>query len=344
MSQSEENTGPAPEYPELSPLEAGSSQDDSDEDYFSNDVSETTSLNSSILDYEYENGRRYHRYRQGSYPMPNDETEQDRLDMMHHIYLMMLDGKLHIAPIGDNPQKILDVGTGTGIWAIDIANEYPSAEVIGTDLSPIQPQWVPPNCRFEVDDAASPWTFAPDSFDFIHSRHLSGALADWPEYIKQIYRALKPGGWMQLSEYATDVTSDDNSYPKECTIRTYLHLMNSAANKIGRVMNVAHTLKGIVDDVGFTNVSQKILKLPWAPWPSDPKMKELGRFTLLNCETSFEAFGLALLTRVVGMSADEALKLCQDARKELRNKKIHIYNLHHIIVAQKPLEDQGEDD
>lgn len=343
MSQSEENIDTAAtDHPELSPLEAASSQDDSDEDYFSNDVSETTSLNSSILDYEYENGRRYHRYRQGSYLMPNDETEQDRLDMMHHMYLMMLDGKLHLAPIGDNPQKILDIGTGTGIWAIDIANEYPSAEVIGTDLSPIQPQWVPPNCRFEVDDAASPWTFTKNSFDFIHSRHLSGALADWREYIKQVYSTLKPGGWMQLSEYATDVTSDDNSYPKECAIRTYLHLMNSAADKIGRVMNVAHTLKGLAEEVGFTNASQTLLKLPWAPWPSDPKMKELGRFALLNCETSFEAFGLALLTRVIEMDGDEALKLCQDSRKELRNKRIHIYNLHYVIIAQKPLEEEHD--
>ncbi|KAL1963768.1 hypothetical protein VTN77DRAFT_7834 [Rasamsonia byssochlamydoides] len=48
--------------------------------------------------------------------------------------------------------RILSLGTGTGIWAIQFANEYPSAQVIGTDLSPIQPPWVPPNCVFEIDD------------------------------------------------------------------------------------------------------------------------------------------------------------------------------------------------
>lgn len=31
---------------------------------------------------------------------------------------MLLKGKLHLAPL-DNPQEVLDLGTGTGIWAID---------------------------------------------------------------------------------------------------------------------------------------------------------------------------------------------------------------------------------
>ena len=52
---------------------------------------------------------------------------------------LILDNKLYLAPIEKNIQKVLDIGTGTGIWAIDFADEHPSATVIGTDISPIQP-------------------------------------------------------------------------------------------------------------------------------------------------------------------------------------------------------------
>lgn len=50
-----------------------------------------------------------------------------------------LDEQLHLAPIGPSPQRALDIATGSGIWAIDFANKYPSAVVIGTDLSAVQP-------------------------------------------------------------------------------------------------------------------------------------------------------------------------------------------------------------
>ena len=52
-----------------------------------------------------------------------------------------MNGKLFFAPIGDKPGRILDIGTGTGIWAIDVGDEYPDAEIIGTDISPTQPSW-----------------------------------------------------------------------------------------------------------------------------------------------------------------------------------------------------------
>jgi methylase of polypeptide subunit release factors len=65
-----------------------------------------------------------------------------RLDIMHHIYNMLLGGRLHAAPLDEErTQRILDVGTGTGIWAVEMADQFPQAEVIGTDLSPIQPSW-----------------------------------------------------------------------------------------------------------------------------------------------------------------------------------------------------------
>lgn len=42
------------------------------------------------------------------------------IDQSHHIYLMLLKGELHRAPVKD-PKRVLDIGTGTGIWAIDFA-------------------------------------------------------------------------------------------------------------------------------------------------------------------------------------------------------------------------------
>ena len=77
--------------------------------------SQTTSLASSAFEYEYENGRRYHSYKAGKYFAPNDEQEQERLDLLHHVQSMVLGGELHKSPLQE-PQRILDIGTGTGIW------------------------------------------------------------------------------------------------------------------------------------------------------------------------------------------------------------------------------------
>lgn len=51
---------------------------------------------------------------------PSVQKENDRLDICHKMIEVMLDGKMHLAPIAKDPQRILDVGTGTGIWAIEM--------------------------------------------------------------------------------------------------------------------------------------------------------------------------------------------------------------------------------
>lgn len=74
-----------------------------------------------MRNYVYENGRRYHSYRSGQYLLPNDETEQDRLDIIHHVFSLTLDGALCRTKL-EKPQAILDIGTGTGIW---VSFNYP---------------------------------------------------------------------------------------------------------------------------------------------------------------------------------------------------------------------------
>ena len=72
--------------------------------------------------------------------MPNDESELDRLDLSHQMFKITMGDKLYLAPI-DKPATILDIGTGTGIWAIEMGDDFPDSEILGTDLSPTQPTW-----------------------------------------------------------------------------------------------------------------------------------------------------------------------------------------------------------
>lgn len=122
------------------------------------------------------------------YAFPNDEAETDRLDMQHSMMCHLMGDKLFWAPINSSPQKVLDLGTGTGIWAIDFADMFPSAEVIGTDVSAIQPTWVAPNCNFVIDDAEQEWTFQPNSFDYIHNRNFVCSIRDWPRLVNQCFK------------------------------------------------------------------------------------------------------------------------------------------------------------
>jgi ubiquinone/menaquinone biosynthesis C-methylase UbiE len=58
-----------------------------------------------------------------AYLLPNDENEKDRLDIMHELMLTMMNRKLFLAPISLSPGRVLDLGTGTGLWAIDFGED-----------------------------------------------------------------------------------------------------------------------------------------------------------------------------------------------------------------------------
>ena len=247
-------------------LEPDTHSNNSDTDSaFDGNSSTSTSLASSILHYEYSNGRRYHGYRSGQYVLPNDEQEQDRLDLLHHIFLLILGGKLYDAPIPTTPHRVLDIGCGTGIWAIDYADENPSAEVLGTDLSPIQPSWVPPNAKFYIDDAESEWVYPPsEAFDFIHCRTMSGSITDWERLIGQCYTHLTPGGWLEFQEPIALCESDDGTIDGAVNMLYWQGLCNDAAASFKKEIRVGNTLKQRMEAAGFVDVHEKVVKVSFS--------------------------------------------------------------------------------
>jgi ubiquinone/menaquinone biosynthesis C-methylase UbiE len=261
----------APE-PATAPLEV----DDNDDSAIEFDLSsETESLNSLVTRFKFENGRRYHAFQAGRYAFPNDEEELDRMDLENEIFLMLLDGKLHHAPV-KGPQRILDLGTGTGIWAIDIADLYPSASVVGTDLSPVQPTDVPPNLQFEIDDFEQDWTFQRDSFDLIHWRLLLASVSDYPKLFRQAFQHTEPGGYLEIHDIDPGQYCDDGTLAKDSSSVRWGELFYEGCERAGRPIPPIESYKLMMERAGFIDIKEQILKRPSNIWPKDRMLKHIG--------------------------------------------------------------------
>jgi SAM-dependent methyltransferase len=158
---------------------------------------------------------------------------------------------------------VLDIGTGTGIWAIEFADEFPGAVVIGTDLSPIQPGFVPPNIKFYVDDFEQSWEFPEvGKFDYIHWRSLSGSTANWSKLYKQVYNNLKPGAWLEVQEYDAWVYSDDDvKMEKAPWTLEWCETVTRLSTQFGKPLNVGRFHRQWMQEAGFVNTEEWLVKV-----------------------------------------------------------------------------------
>ncbi|KAF4993550.1 hypothetical protein FGRMN_6409 [Fusarium graminum] len=298
-------------------------------------VTDTESLRSSILDYKWENGRRYHAYGDGTYWGPNDDRQQEAEDLIHELFRIVLGGNLYQAPIVDNPRNILDVGCGTGIWAIEMADMHPTAEVVGVDLSPIQPNFIPPNCIFEVDDINKEWTYPEDKFDFIHIRYMTGTVPDWAEFLTKAQRYLTPGGWIEHVEIWGDARADDDSMSPDSPLRTWVKIFEDVGKKIGNPFfwNPAHAFR----EAGLQHVSERQVKVPIGTWPKNKDLQKWGAWNRQFLLQGLEGFIIRSLTGLLGWKYEKAQIFLVDMRKELMNPKLHSYLLVTSVCGQKPL-------
>ncbi|KAK0620842.1 S-adenosyl-L-methionine-dependent methyltransferase [Immersiella caudata] len=302
-------------------------------------ASDWASISESILNYRHENGRRYHAYKDGKYILPNDDLEQDRLDLQHHLFLLTFDNLLYLCPAGRGDShalhNVLDIGTGTGIWANDLADEFPNAAIVGVDLSPIQSPFVPPNVRFEVMDIEEPWNFSGVQFDFIYSRMMTAALADWPSFFQQVYDHLAPGGWIELCDIAA-LKCDDGTLKEDSAMKRWVDMLLEGARSMGRPFDEAYKYREQLEAQGFVNVQERVFRWPQNQWPRNRKSKEIGMFTLENVGSGVEALSTAVYTRALGWPKERLDALIAEVRAEMKDTSIHAYWPIYVTYGQKP--------
>ena len=143
------------------------------------------SLASTARDLRFEHGRTY--AGRGTDPIPNDELNAEHEAFAHDLFLKLLNHRLYIAPIPE-PRKILDLGCGTGLWPLDMADRHPDAQILGLDINP-NDRFTPPNCELRIEDIRGEWMPDNRDFDLVHMRFLySFDVGDWPRLYQEIYR------------------------------------------------------------------------------------------------------------------------------------------------------------
>ncbi|EGU75581.1 hypothetical protein FOXB_13908 [Fusarium oxysporum f. sp. conglutinans Fo5176] len=284
--------------------------DDSGVDEATDNGSSTQSITSSILKYREENGRRYATFGSGEYLLPNDEDEQERL------------------------------GGASELLIMGSADEHPEAEVLGVDLSPIQPSmyallWntdsliteryksrIPLNCRFEIDDLEDDWTFK-HQFDFIFIRSMIASFKSWPDTFSKAFENLEPGGYIEVQDNVYPLASDDGTI-HNTDILKWSQLMVNAANEIGRSITVASKFKSMLEGAGFIDIVEIKKRIPMNRWPKHSRYKELGTWSCYMLHSSLEGISMGLLMRL-GLTVDEVHVLQAKVRRDLLSTKIHGY-------------------
>ena len=250
--------------------------------------------------------------------MPNDEDEQTRLQMLHGVYLYLFGGELTTVPL-DNPRKILDVGTGTGEWAMAMGDKYPDAEIIGTDIARIQPSAVPLNVFMEIDDAeeVGGWTWADDEFDMVHFRYMAGAFMDWKHIYTEAYKHLKPGGWVEVIDF-DDHKAVREFFDKEALVPKVLDAIAEAQRRSGRARSVKHLETESLAEVGFVDVRETDYDVPMGIWPDDSEEQRIGKHFLIAQLLAAEALCMRPLVQHLGWDPEDVKKVCSTAAQNLK--------------------------
>lgn len=108
-----------------------------------------------------------------------------------------------------------------------------------------------------------------EDFDFVHLRNMIPILKSPVTLLKQAYANIKPGGWVELQDVDGDVSTDDDSVPKDWPIKKFTDTLIQAFAQFGTNAHAAMFGGQYLEEAGFVNIQHNYIKLPYGTWPKD---------------------------------------------------------------------------
>ncbi|KZT52840.1 S-adenosyl-L-methionine-dependent methyltransferase [Calocera cornea HHB12733] len=211
------------------------------------------------------------------YTLITDEPEGQRLNRQHAALKKLFDDQL--LPDGlelKGGDWVLDSGTGTGVWAIDLASALPPTVQIDcidltTRLFP-RGNEVPANLHFSTGNALALPEEAQSKYTLIHQRFLSGAFgnSDWHTCLGQLWTALRPGGWLKLEELYGRITP---SLPRSTEL---MRISLELETKRGIDFAAVEKLPEWIGQAGFEDV--RVDSRKWILGPGEERAGERAIF------------------------------------------------------------------
>lgn len=217
-----------------------------------------------------------------------------------------------------------------------VGDEYPEADVQGIDLSPIQPQWVPPNVHFILDDAEAEWVYPENSLDYIHLRHMTSSIRDWPLLVSRAYEALAPGGWIEMQELMFDLRCDDDSIRPGNMVAGFFDNMKKGLESFGVDLLAMRKNQQFLLDTGFVHVQEVPRKVPIGVWPKGQKMKTIGLYNRSMIYDALSGVSIKPFKHGLKWPQEEIELYLVGVRKDLMDSSQHGYIPFHVVIGQKP--------
>ncbi|TFK39813.1 S-adenosyl-L-methionine-dependent methyltransferase [Crucibulum laeve] len=249
---------------------------------------------------------------------------------MQHGVLKRTFGGILVAPVKLGPgDRVLESGTGTGIWLLDLAKGVlTSVELQGIDVSPVPlPREYPSNVKFSIHSITQlppEWT---NTFNLVHQRLLVGSLTldEWKVALKEMYRVLCPRGWVQLGEHKSWGSGGPAS-------DKWQSLLEEVIRRRGFSLDIAHHLPGFLKDAGFENITLVERSFPMGKWAG--KYGEEGRDGFILGFRSMKGLVVGDEESALMHSEAEYDQLMDAVESEWDNSR-GLEGIFRIVIAQK---------